>query len=93
MEYKLQLPNTTKVLLRDYARISGVPDEIVDDRDKIGFSTPTGKWLKGELAGWFSDAVKNIHIDPKIAHLINNREDRGEYDRSNLQLLSLALWN
>lgn len=92
LEYKFQAPNVTKFLLRDYAKKAGVPDEVVNDKDKKGFSTPTGKWLKDELSGWFNDVTENVLVDPKVAHLIDNRRDRGEYDRSDLQLLSLALW-
>lgn len=93
LKYKFQAPDVTKFILREYAKKEGVLNDIINDKDKKGFSTPTGKWLKGELSAWFNEVTKNIHVDQRIAHLTNDHRDRGEYDRSDLQLLSLAFWN
>ena len=45
-----------KVSLRDAMR-GVVPDRVLDRTDKIGFSAPTGAWMRGGLEPWWKELV------------------------------------
>lgn len=45
-----------KVVLRN-AMKGVVPEKVLSRRDKIGFSAPTAKWMRGGLAPWWKECV------------------------------------
>ena len=65
---------TTKVVLREAMR-GIVPDTILDRKDKLAYSPPQERWLKGPLRKWFD-------------HLLASAERRGDvFDQAGVHAL------
>jgi asparagine synthase (glutamine-hydrolysing) len=89
---------TTKYALREAVR-GIVPDSIVD-RPKLGFPTPTGRWLRGEIGEWADDLLVRSQtgdlIDLGYARrlLAAHRADkRVDHSRKVWTVVMFCLWH
>jgi asparagine synthase (glutamine-hydrolysing) len=65
-DYVVSPTGETKSLLRD-AMEGIVPEPVLRRRDKVGFETPEGEWLRGNeglFRSWLADAPADGIIDP-----------------------------
>ncbi|GGP86708.1 asparagine synthetase B [Streptomyces melanogenes] len=93
--YKIAAPAAGKRILRDAARALGMPREVWDSRDKLGFASPVPAWLNGPLAAW-ADA----HLHAALADaptelrplLMAGLQKGGHFDRTRMQALLAAIW-
>jgi asparagine synthase (glutamine-hydrolysing) len=91
--------STTKVLLR--AALEGRVPSAAFDREKHGFISPIGRWLRGSLAGYVEDtlcsarATARGYFDPTTVRRlwVDHRDGRGNFEHEIWMLLSLELWH
>lgn len=76
-EYILPQSAMTKYVFREAMR-DIVPDAILDRKDKMGFPTPEEAWLKGELAPWVGEVLKEIR-DPQKAPFLHYERIAAEW--------------
>ncbi|MGI3202231.1 asparagine synthase-related protein [Streptomyces sp. GLT-R25] len=63
-EHKICHPAEGKRILRDAAKALGLPREVWDSRDKLGFASPVPAWLNSQLSAW-ADAHRSIPLSPR----------------------------
>jgi len=88
-----------KSLLRDAMR-DLLPPVIVDRRDKRGFPTPIGLWMRGPLYGWTRSVLLDADFLARRVYtrrhldLLLTAHHRGVVDATHAlwQALSIALW-
>jgi asparagine synthase (glutamine-hydrolysing) len=61
VDYKITDPAQGKRILRDAAKVLGLPREVWASRDKLVFASPVPAWLNGDLAEW-ADAQINAAL-------------------------------
>ncbi len=87
-EYLIDMEGRTKSVFR--AAMKGlVPDEILERRDKIGFSTPEAKWLPMAV-DWVEDTIDSSRGSRLLDHGILRDEWRSILD--NRKPYSNAIW-
>ncbi len=106
VEFAFSLPDEFKVgngdrkrILRDVAR-ERIPSEITERADRMGFGTPDGWLLRGEMWPSVKDAVLdrrclgNGWVEPAAARRFVEDFERGSHDdaRSIWRLFALAVW-
>jgi asparagine synthase (glutamine-hydrolysing) len=95
VEFKIADPAAGKRILRDAAKALGLPPEVWDSRDKLGFASPVPSWLSGPLEGWAT-----AHITTALAEapralqplLEGGLRPGGRFDRTRMQALMAAAW-
>jgi asparagine synthase (glutamine-hydrolysing) len=76
---------TTKVILREAMR-GILPEMVRDRRDKLGFPTPFGRWVRGPHREWLRDlllsksARERSLADPRAVEKTLEVHDRGQAD-------------
>lgn len=93
--YKIQDPASGKRILRDTARTLGLPQEIWDSRDKIGFASPVPAWLTGPLAPWADTQIRTaLAAAPATLRplLESGLMPGSRYSRTRMQALMAAAW-
>ena len=84
-----------KLLLRQ-SYSDTLPQEILQRRDKMGFSTPLSEWFTGPLRGWLMDTMsaKSAQSRDYLNHdvMMHNLEQQGKFSRKLWGLLSLEIW-
>jgi asparagine synthase (glutamine-hydrolysing) len=92
---KIDQPGRGKRILRDAARLLGLPAEIWDNRDKLGFASPVPAWLTGELRAWSDQRIATALRDcpPSLKPVLQaGRAPAGPYDRARMVALLAAYW-
>lgn len=94
-EYKLRDPAAGKRILRDVAESLGLPQQIWDNHDKLGFSSPVPAWLTGPLAGWADSQIRTAlaYAPATLRPLLESGlTPGGRYSRTRMQSLMAAAW-
>lgn len=84
----------TKALLRSAGK-GIVPEKILRNKVKIGWSSPMGEWLKGDLRDWFLDEINSVDfINCNLVNSKTYRDNAMEYLNSERvsQNEGLFLW-
>lgn len=95
VEHKITDPARGKRILRDAARVLGLPREVWAGRDKLGFASPVPEWLNGELAQWADDRITAALANAPTAFrpLLETGFGRGgRFDRTRMQAVMTAAW-
>jgi asparagine synthase (glutamine-hydrolysing) len=96
LSHKIPTPGAGKQLLRDAARILGVPAEIWQNTDKVGFASAVPHWLAGQLGEWCDHQITRAltRTSPGVLRDVLERGLRpaGPYDRYRMQALFTAAW-
>ncbi|MCY1144103.1 asparagine synthase (glutamine-hydrolyzing) [Actinoplanes sp. Pm04-4] len=98
VRYKKYSSDGAKYLLRTAARKLGVPRIITEEQNKRGFGSPLPTWLRGELAAWCDAELTRALADPDLPPVLRlslrraRQPQAGEYDRTRLHALTIALW-
>lgn len=103
VEFALRLPSNflvrrgwTKMVLRE-AVCSDVPEEVVWRRDKIGFASPEGEWVRSLIStGRFHDLIASRGADAIVnrERAVNLIEHPGRMDPNYLwRLFNLLQWH
>jgi asparagine synthase (glutamine-hydrolysing) len=91
----------TKRILRDFARRGGVPSEIIERGDRMGFGTPDVEMIEGPLRSTILDTIR----DPQFMaapcfsrtelDAVLSRFERGQFQdaRAIWRVYTLALWS
>lgn len=103
-EFVLSLPENylvsqkgeTKHLLRNAMR-GIVPDVILDRKDKIGFATPEGSWLKvvgNKALDWTqsADRVRFFHPEPRRESLRKVLSGQAPFTQPTWRFLNFCRW-
>ncbi|MDQ1031549.1 asparagine synthase (glutamine-hydrolyzing) [Streptomyces umbrinus] len=93
--FKIRHPAEGKRILRDTARALGLPREIWNSREKLGFASPVPTWLTGPLASWADYQIRAALADAPAALrplLQGGLTHRGRWDRTRMQALMAAAW-
>ncbi|MFI0366238.1 asparagine synthetase B family protein [Actinomadura sp. 1N219] len=92
---KIDQPALGKRILRDAARLFGLPAEVWDNRDKLGFASPVPAWITGELRS-FTDhriAIALRGCPPSVQPLLEAGLASSEpYSRTRMVALLTAFW-
>ncbi|MFJ2649008.1 asparagine synthetase B family protein [Streptomyces sp. NPDC087420] len=94
-EHKIADPAQGKRILRDAAKALGLPREVWDSRDKLGFASPVPSWLNGPLADWADDRIRTaLAVAPTAWRplLESGLKHGGRFDRTRTQALMAAVW-
>lgn len=95
-EYKIAHPAEGKRILRDAAKALGLPREVWDSRDKLGFASPVPSWLNGPLAGWADAQIRTALTETpaSLKPLLEGglKKPSGRFDRTRMQALMTAAW-
>ncbi|MFI5910253.1 asparagine synthase (glutamine-hydrolyzing) [Dactylosporangium sp. NPDC051541] len=89
-------PHATKHALREAVR--GLLPEVVVNRRKLGFPTPTRVWLRGPIGEWAADMMAAADVDHliDIAHvqrlLAAHRKGGADHSRKIWTVLMFCLW-
>jgi asparagine synthase (glutamine-hydrolysing) len=89
----------TKVLLRTV--LDGAVPREAFDRPKHGFTSPIGRWLRRDLAGYAGDticsrrALERGYFDPEAVRALwaAHRDGRGNFEHEIWMLLMLESWH
>ncbi|MFF2131777.1 asparagine synthetase B family protein [Streptomyces olivochromogenes] len=94
-EYKISHPARWKRILREAAKALGLPPEVWDSRDKLGFASPVPAWLNGPLAGWADTQIRTALAEApaSLRPLLKRGLGPGSrFDRSRMQALVTSAW-
>ncbi|WP_338684761.1 asparagine synthase-related protein [Streptomyces acidiscabies] len=94
-EHKICHPAEGKRILRDAAKALGLPREVWDSRDKLGFASPVPAWLNGPLAAWADAQIHTALAEAPAAMrplLEGGLKPGGRFDRTRMQALMAAAW-
>ncbi|MER5970550.1 asparagine synthase-related protein [Streptomyces sp. NPDC002055] len=94
-EHKITDPAQGKRVLRDAAKVLGLPKEVWGSRDKLGFASPVPAWLNGPLAAWTDARIHAALCDAPSAWLPlleSGLKPGGRFDRTRMQALMAAAW-
>jgi asparagine synthase (glutamine-hydrolysing) len=97
-KYKIRISNTdekqgtfiTKYLLKK-AIGDLLPSSILNRLDKVGYQSPVSTWLKDDFKNLTNNLKQSNDTIPSGLFL-HNEESRGNYSRSDWQLLQLYIW-
>lgn len=95
VDYKIAAPAAGKRILRDAAKALGMPREVWDSREKLGFASPVPAWLNEPLATWTDTHLHAALADGPAAFrplLTAGLERGGRFDRTRMQALMAAIW-
>ncbi|MBN1205669.1 MAG: asparagine synthase (glutamine-hydrolyzing) [Myxococcaceae bacterium] len=97
VEFSYQIPpqlklkgDQTKYLVRKAAE-GLIPQAILDRKEKMGFVVPVNHWFSGRLRSWSEELMEKLKRRGGV-HAIPESSERGEFDRSRYQSVSLELW-
>lgn len=96
-EFLIDGDGVTKSLLRDSLR-GLVPDVLLDRRDKIGFQTPEGRWIKtsellrAKLRSFFSGNMPQFLSPSFPQYAIDVIDGRRSYDPAVWRVANLIRW-
>lgn len=90
---------TTKVLLR--TALDGRVPRKAFDREKHGFNSPIGQWLRNDLAGYVEEticsrrAMERGYFDPQVVRRLwaSHCQGRGNFEHEIWMLLALEVWH
>ncbi|GGU99831.1 asparagine synthetase B family protein [Streptomyces spectabilis] len=94
-QYKIRHPAQGKRILRDVAKALGLPREVWDSRDKLGFASPVPAWLTGPLAAWADARIHTALVEAPLSLrplLEAGLKRGGRFDRTRTQALMAAAW-
>ncbi|WTB67244.1 asparagine synthase C-terminal domain-containing protein (plasmid) [Streptomyces albidoflavus] len=95
VEHKIGEQAAGKRILRDAAKALGLPREVWDSRNKLGFASPVPSWLSGPLEPWattrISPALDQAPRSPRPL-LAGGLKPGGRFDRTRIQSLMAAAW-
>ncbi|MGW0583241.1 asparagine synthetase B family protein [Streptomyces sp. NPDC002920] len=94
-EHKISGPTTGKRILRDAAKALGLPREVWDSRDKLGFASPVPAWLNGPLAAWADAQIHTALAEAPTSLrplLEGGLKPGGRFDRTRMQALMASAW-
>ncbi|MGF2209492.1 asparagine synthase-related protein [Streptomyces albidoflavus] len=95
VEHKIGEQAAGKRILRDAAKALGLPREVWDSRNKLGFASPVPSWLSGPLEPWattrISPALDQAPRSPRPL-LAGGLKPGGRFDRARIQSLMAAAW-
>ncbi|MER5890602.1 asparagine synthase-related protein [Streptomyces sp. NPDC001941] len=94
-EHKICHPARGKRILRDAAKALGLPREVWDSGDKLGFASPVPTWLNGHLARWADDQITTALTSAPTGFrpLLEGGLHRGNhFDRTRMQAVMAAAW-
>ncbi|MDD5178407.1 MAG: asparagine synthase-related protein [Candidatus Nanoarchaeia archaeon] len=80
----------SKHILRVIAERAGVPLEITNRKDKVGFATPFNYWFDNELKDWKEKLLQ--HAGAELLTKTSGVPSRGKYDRDIYQRINMILW-
>lgn len=95
VEHKISDPAAGKRILRDAAKALGLPREVWDSRDKLGFASPVPGWLSGPLEPWATAQISAAldHAPRGLQPLlVGGLKPGGRFDRTRMQALMAAAW-
>ncbi|WP_434795701.1 asparagine synthase-related protein (plasmid) [Streptomyces albidoflavus] len=95
VEHKIGEPAVGKRILRDAAKALGLPREVWDSRDKLGFASPVPRWLSGPLEPWATAQISSaLDQAPRSLRplLAGGLKPGGRFDRTRMQSLMAAAW-
>ncbi|MFF2261487.1 asparagine synthetase B family protein [Streptomyces albidoflavus] len=95
VEHKIGEPAVGKRILRDAAKALGLPREVWDSRDKLGFASPVPSWLSGPLEPWATAQISSaLDQAPRSLRplLAGGLKPGGRFDRTRMQSLMAAAW-
>ncbi|RZD70679.1 asparagine synthetase B family protein [Streptomyces albidoflavus] len=95
VEHKIGEPTVGKRILRDAAKALGLPREVWDSRDKLGFASPVPSWLSGPLEPWATAQISSaLDQAPRSLRplLAGGLRPGGRFDRTRMQSLMAAAW-
>ncbi|MFF8548097.1 asparagine synthetase B family protein [Streptomyces albidoflavus] len=95
VEHKIGEPTVGKRILRDAAKALGLPREVWDSRDKLGFASPVPSWLSGPLEPWATAQISSaLDQAPRSLRplLAGGLRPGGRFDRTRMQSLMAAVW-
>ncbi|MEU4844440.1 asparagine synthetase B family protein [Streptomyces gilvosporeus] len=95
VDYKITDPAQGKRILRDAAKVIGLPEEVWGSRDKLGFASPVPSWLNGDLAAWTDAQINTALTDAPSAFrplLEGGLKPGSRFDRTRMQALMAAVW-
>ncbi len=92
VEHKIGEPAAGKRILRDAAKALGLPREVWDSRDKLGFASPVPSWLSGPLKPWATAQISSALDQAPRSLLAGGLKPGGRFDRTRMQTLMAAAW-